>query len=331
MKELHRENPSCELCIVLLNYRTPNLTIDCLESLVAQAGELGAEIVVVDNCSPDSSVEVISSWISKSLYSDHIHLVCSTKNGGFASGNNIGIEYILAEYYLLLNSDTILREDSLKTMLSAIASDDSIGLLSPRLEWPDGTPQESCFRYHRPLGQILSSSNTGLFFRLFPKLEVAHRVTKKPADYEWTSFACVMIRRKVFLDIGLLDEKFFMYFEDVEFCWRACQSGWRVRNEPVARVVHLRGGSSPVKSNLIERKRQARYYYESRTRYFYLLFGRVGLLLANLCWTFGWLVALCRAAIQPSFQMPTCKREWQDIWINFFHPKKQFTHPSKYK
>ena len=331
MTELHSPNSTCQLCVVLLNYRTPDLTIDCLKSLISQAKDLEAKIVIVDNASPDNSVEVIGEWIAESGYSENIDLVCSTTNGGFASGNNIGIEHVDAEFYLLLNSDTLLRDKALTEMLSAISSQDSIGLLSPRLEWQHGEPQESCFRFHRPVGQLLSSSNTGIFFKLFPNLEVAHRVYDSPADYEWTSFACIMVRKKVFEQLGLLDDKFFMYFEDVEFCWRAAKKGWRIHNHPEARVVHLRGGSSPVKSNILERKRQARYFYESRTRYFYLLFGRSGLLVANLCWTLGWLIAGIRSLFQKQFQIPACKKEWRDIWINFFHPEAPFTHPNTYK
>jgi len=330
MTTLHNQNSAHQLCIILLNYQTPKLTIECLKSLAPQASDLNAKVVVVDNNSSDSSVEMISSWIDKSDHPD-IALICSETNGGFASGNNIGIKSSDAEFYLLLNSDTLLRDNALSVMLSAISAQDSIGLLSPRLEWQDGEPQESCFRFHRPLGQLLVSSKTNFFFKLFPNMEAAHRVTDRSSDYEWTSFACIMIRKKVFEQVGLLDEKFFMYFEDVELCWRASKNGWRIHNHPEARVVHLRGGSSPVKNNILERKRQARYFYESRTRYFYLLFGHSGILAANLCWTLGWIVAQVRSAIEKQFENPACKRQWSDIWINFFNPKKEFTHPSTYK
>lgn len=324
-------NPGYELCVVLLNYRTPNMVLDCLETLASQANELCAKVVVIDNNSPDDSTKIIQNWINKSSYDSTVELACSPHNGGFSSGNNFGIRSTKAKYYLLLNSDTLLRKGALAEMVAAISSDSKIGLLGPRLEWPNETPQESCFRFHRPLSQFVASANTGIFTKILNRYEVAQRVQPTPRNYEWVSFACVMIRNEVFDQIGLLDEKFFMYFEDVEFCWRAVKAGWLIRNHPSARVVHLRGGSSLVKTNIAQRKRQARYLYESRTRYFFLTGGRLGLLASNIFWTLGWLFASLRALLQKDFVSPACEREWKDIWINFTNPESPYIHPENYK
>lgn len=306
------------------------MVLDCLATLAPQAQELSAKIVVVDNHSGDESVPVIQGWIDKHDFWSFISLKVAAHNGGFAAGNNIGISSEIAEYYLLINSDTLLRENALKEMLDAISVDSKIGLLSPRLEWPDGRPQESCFRFHHPLSQLIASAKINIIRKLLSGYEVALRVSDEDADYDWTSFACVMIRKKVLDQLGGLDEKFFMYFEDVEFCWRARSAGWIVRNRPEARVVHLRGGSSPVKSNKAQRKRQAKYFYESRTRYFFLVYGRCGLFFANILWTFGWILAKIRSVFQRNFVAPACKMEWCDIWTNFFDPKKPYVHPEKY-
>ena len=307
------------------------MVIDCLETVAPQAEKMHAKVVVVDNHSADGSADLIQAWIKDSGTSATVRLLVSEHNGGFAAGNNLGIAAESAEYYLLLNSDTLLRENALNEMLSAISSDESVGLLSPRLEWPDGTPQESCFRFHHPISQLLSSANTGVLLKLFRNFEVAHRISDESRNCSWTSFACILIRKTVLEQLDNLDEKFFMYFEDVEFCWRAGSKGWKIRNHPAAKVVHLRGGSSPVKSNKIERKRQAKYVYESRTRYFYLVYGHSGLLFANLLWTLGWSIALIRSVFQQNFSVPACKREWKDIWINFFEPEKPYQHPETYK
>ena len=148
---------------------------------------------------------------------------------------------------------------------------------------------------------------------------------------EWASFACIMIRREVFADIGLLDEKYFMYFEDTDFCYRAKKAGWNILYNPKARVVHLRGKSSPLKSRMAAQKRLPRYFYESRSYYYYKNFGRSGLLAANSLWIVGWLMAMFRALVDHKFESPSSKMQWRDIWINFLQPDAPYVPPDKYQ
>jgi GT2 family glycosyltransferase len=136
---------------------------------------------------------------------------------------------------------------------------------------------------------------------------------------EWTSFACVLIRREVFNRVGLLDEGYFMYFDDMDFCRRAWKAGIATLHWPAARVVHLRGGSSPVKQLAAERKRPPRYLYASRNRYYAKFYGRLGLWLANICWHTGRLISLAREIVRQK-QAHTCKRQWLDIWTNALRP-----------
>jgi len=138
-----------------------------------------------------------------------------------------------------------------------------------------------------------------------------------------------MIRREVFTDIGLLDDKFFMYYEDTDFCLRARKAGWKISYNPKARVVHLRGKSSPVKSLMAAKQRLPRYFYESRSYYYYKNFGRSGLLAANLLWITGWLLAASRSLVDRKFQSPSSKMQWRDIWINFLQPDAPYTPPEK--
>jgi GT2 family glycosyltransferase len=307
------------------------MVIDCLETLLPQVRELGATVALVDNASPDDSVPQLRRWNRDHHGHDCVTLIESSDNGGFAAGNNIGIESCDAKSYLLLNSDTLVRGGALKRLIAAMSSEPNVGLVSPRLEWPDGRPQESCFRYHRPVSELISSARTGFVTRLLARYEVPIRVSDERSFPEWTSFACVMIRREVLERIGPLDDGFFMYFEDVEFSFRAREAGWRILHEPTARVVHLRGGSSPVKSRARLRKRLPRYFYESRTRYFYKLYGRIGLLAANAWWTLGWTISLSRSLLQKTYQSPNCEAQWRDIWINFWTPMAPYTHPREGK
>lgn len=319
-----------KLAIIIINYKTPQLIIDCLESLLPEILSVDARVVIVDNHSNDESVVKINDWMTAYDQLKQVKLVASSENTGFSGGNNRGVKEIEADYYLLLNSDTLVRKGAISLLLEAAQKDKSAGLLSPRLEWLDGTPQESCFRFHSPISELISSASTGLITRLFDKFNVPQLVSEQPDYYDWTSFACVLVKADVFKEIGLMDDGYFMYFEDIAFAYQVKKAGWKVLNIPDAHVVHLRGGSSPVKSQAKLRKRLPRYYYESRTRCFYQLYGHVGLLMANLMWTVGWGISTVRGLLSLGFTPAASASQWKDIWINFFRPLKPYIHPDNY-
>lgn len=320
-----------KVSIVIVNFQTPQLTVDCLDALDKENSKVVQfNTLIVDNNSGDDSVKVLDAWINSSRYTSQYQLVAHISNNGFSSGNNIGINASNGEFVLLLNSDTIVRPGAIELLVKTLRDNPKMGMASPRLEWPDGTPQESCFRFHRPINELIRSAATGPITRLFKRYEVPLRVSDNVIHPEWTSFACVLIRRQVFDDIGLLDEEFFMYFEDVDFCQRARKAGWSIINNPSAHVVHLRGGSSPVKSQAAKKKRLPRYFYESRSRYYFKYFGRTGLLAANLFWHLGSCIGLLRKLLNPNYQLNICERQWRDIWINFRDPTAPYIHPDNY-
>jgi hypothetical protein len=319
-----------DLTVVIVNYRTPDLTISTLASLERDLEPGRVEVVVVDNHSQDDAAGQIGRWIKDNQLDDRIHLIAATHNGGFSAGNNIGIQAIAAENYLLLNSDTLMRPGAIKCLLECTKQYPQAGLISPRLEWTDGKPQQSCFRFHTPISEFIYAAKTGFIASWFANYVVAHPVQPEFGSYDWTSFACVLIRREVLDAIGLLDDSYFMYFEDVDFCRRVQQAGWTVMNVPQAHVVHLRGGSSPLKSRVKLRKRLPRYFYESRTRYFHKWYGRSGLLAANLLWTLGFVISSVREMLSASYRANAAASQWRDIWINFWQPGKPYIHPDDY-
>jgi len=318
-----------KLSVVIINYKTPQLVIDCLASLLPELNDIKGKVVVVDNASQDDSCSLIGNWIAENSAGSQVKLLASNENAGFSAGNNLGIQHVEAEHYLLLNSDTIVRKGALALLLEAAEKETSVGLISPRLEWPDATPQESCFRFHTPISELISSANTGFMTKIFKRFNVPFKVCDKTGYYDWTSFACVLVKADVFKELGLMDNGYFMYFEDVAFAYKAKQAGWKVLNIPTAHVVHLRGGSSPVKSQAKQRKRLPRYFYESRTRYFYQMYGHTGLLMANACWMLGYGVSLIRS-FSPSFKTTVSTFQWKDIWTNFFSPLRAYIHPDDY-
>ena len=314
------------LSCVIVNYRTPHYLIDCLPGLLSELKGIDAIVNIVDNKSGDDSVKIIREWISSNSADHEVRIIESPTNSGFAAGNNIGIKAQTAQYYLLLNSDTLIRPNAIRTILDTATKFPEVGLISPRLEWPDGKGQESCFRFPSPLSEISYASQTGLIDRLLANYIVALPVQTETAWPQWTSFACVLIKDEVFQQIGLLDEGYFMYYEDVEFCHRANKAGWSIVHNPEARVVHLRGGSSSVKKQTKLKKRIPRYFYESRTRYYYQTYGWLGLTAANLLWWSGRTISKTRQIMGRS-DKAAIEGQWLDIWINWLNPLKPYTAP----
>jgi GT2 family glycosyltransferase len=316
------------LAVVIVNYKTAKLVMQCLESLLPELAGIDARVVVVDNCSGDGSVAALEAWAAAHDPDKRVQVVAAETNGGFSAGNNTGICAADADYYLLLNSDTIVRPRAIAILLQTAERHPEAGLVSPRLEWPDGTPQESCFRYMSPLSELIGAAQTGPLTSMLKRFDVPLAVSDTMVNPDWTSFACVLVRREVVNDIGLMDDGYFMYFDDIDYCRRARAAGWGILHNPEARIVHLRGGSSPVKQRAVERKRLPRYYYASRTRYFFLAHGWVGLTLANLLWSLGRLVSKSREIVErrgPGIP----DKQWLDIWTNWLRPGTPWRQPQK--
>jgi GT2 family glycosyltransferase len=299
------------VAVVIVNYRTPELTQDALSSLAGELDPLRDSAVVVDNASGDGSAERLEAWIAERGFESWARVLRAPRNAGYAAGNNLGIRSVDAELYLLLNSDAQLRAGALAALLAAAAAHPDAGLLGPRIEDPAGVLQMSCFRFHSPISELIHAAATGPLNRLLRRFDVA--LGETGPEPEWLSFACVLIRRAVIDGVGLLDEGYFLYYEDVDFCRRARRAGWRHRLVPEARVLHLHGASSALQETLSRRERAPAYLYDSRARYFTRFYGRRGLWLANLLFMLGRSVSLARERFG-SKPPHTCEAEWLDNW-----------------
>lgn len=310
-------NPT-KLAVVLLNYQTPELVGNCIESLAPELSKPGRELVVVDNASGDESVVSIRRAIERHGLVDRARVIEAPRNGGFSYGHNRGIEASEADLCLLLNSDTLIRPGALDALVAAAEQDPTAGLVAPRLEWPDATPQESCFRYASPMSEFFAAARTGPLSALGRRFEVPLPVPQGGLeDVEWVSFAAVSIRREVLASVGPLDENYFMYFEDMDYCRRAREAGWKIHYAPGAHVVHLRGGSSSVKERFATRTRVPAYYWASRNRYFGKFYGgRLGSALANFSWIAGRGISKLREIVG-SKSPHLAQRQSRDIWIGW--------------
>jgi GT2 family glycosyltransferase len=308
-----------DIVVSIINFRTAELTLDCVRSVLADRGDIDLHVVVVDNASGDGSERRIAEWINAQPADTPVSLVASARNTGFSGGHNQGITFAEAHHYLLLNSDAILRRGFLAAILAAAARSSQAGIIAPRLEAEDGTPQVNTFRFHRPLSEFSRAAVTGPIARLLRKYTVALAPEPDPDEVEWASFACILLRQEMIDEIGPMDEGYFLYFEDAEYCLRARRAGWRIALAPDAVAVHYRGGSGPVKALELQRKRLPRYYYSSRTRFLFQMNGYAGLIAANLLWHLGNSIASLRRLLGHEVP-PPIDREARDIWTNISNP-----------
>lgn len=289
------------------------MTADCVRSVAGQLDAGRDRIVVVDNASGAKQLAQLFGLLDAVAPDGMITIVPLDENGGFSAGNNAGIKSRRARFYLLANSDTLFLPGAVSGLLEAASWYPDAGLVSPSLERPDGTVQVSCFRFPVPASELINSAETGLVTRLLKRHDVPLPPVPEPSHPAWTSFACVLVRDTVIDAIGLLDDGFFMYFEDVDYCHRARAAGFDIVNWPAARVIHLHGRSSGVDARTRAGDRLPDYYYHSRSRYYRKRYGPPGLISANLCWLLGRTVSLARRLFGKRGP-PAPKHEFFDIW-----------------
>lgn len=307
--------------IVIINYRTAELTIGSLASLVSDMeGRDDRCAIVIDNNSGDGSDAVIEAAIAENGWDAWARLVRSPVNGGFSAGNNFGMAAQDSKFYLLLNSDARVLAGAIDTLLDTMESDPKVGLAGPSLQWEIGDPQDSCFRYLSPMSEFLAAAGTGPLDWLFSGFVVSRGQFDDITETDWVSFACVLIRGETRKRIGDMDEGYFLYYDDVDYCRMARRAGWKVVHVPQGRAIHLRGGTASLKSDAKALRRLPKYNYESRTWYYAKFYGGVaGVILANTFWIMGRCIAWLRETLGGR-EPHTCEREFADNWTNWNAP-----------
>lgn len=283
-----------KLLVVILNYRTPQLTIDCLRSLAHEGTPLDAfRVTVVDNDSQDGSLTILRAAVAENGWSSFVDVVDSGRNGGFAFGNNVAIRPALAspqppEFVWLLNSDTVVRPGAMQTLVRFLEERPEIGIVGSRCEDPDGTQQCSAFRFPTIPGEFAEAVSIGFVNRLLKNYIVLPGVPTTASPTQWVAGASMLIRKQVFDDVGLLDEGYFMYYEETDFCLRAARAGHSCWYEPASRVVHLVGATSGVTERNTKLKRRPAYWFDSRRRFFVKNHGRIYAAIVDLLWSIGY-------------------------------------------
>ena len=228
-----------DLCIIIVNWNTKDLLLKCIASVYESDTDCIIKICVVDNGSKDDSVVAVHSRYSG------VHVIENRENKGFAAAVNQAITAISPKYYVLLNTDAILEKNTLRILYAFMESNNDAGIAGVQLLKPNGMKQNSFDNYPTLASELLNKS---LLRWLFPdKYMSKKRVITQPIEIESVIGACIMVRNEAIKKTGKLDEGYFFFLEETDWCYRMKNAGWRVWHVPDARVIHL-GGESKRKA-----------------------------------------------------------------------------------
>lgn len=254
-----------ELSIIIVNFNTKDITRACLDSITKWSEGSAWEIIVVDNGSTDGSREMLKKI-------PDIRVILNTKNLGFAKANNKGIKIAKGKYILLLNSDTEIREDSIDTMLRFMDGHLKAGVSTCRLELTNGSMDPACHRgFPTPWAALTYFAGLEKLFptsHLFAQYHMGYKNMTIPHQVDCVSGAFFLVRREAMEQVGLLDEDYFMYAEDIDWAYRFKRAGWEVWFNPEATVLHKKKQSG--RANIL-RSRQVKteIYFHTYNWLFY--------------------------------------------------------------
>ncbi|MBP3886688.1 MAG: glycosyltransferase family 2 protein [Cellulosilyticum sp.] len=235
-----------KLSIVIVNYNTYFLTKQTVESVIQKQYDFKYEIILVDNASVDGSIEALEDTFSQEIEEGLVHIIKNTANLGFSKANNIGIRKAKGEYILLLNSDTEVEGNCLEECLKQMEANKSLGALGCKVVLADGTLDHACKRgFPTPKASLY-------YFMKWDKKDpikygqyaALHLGEDEVGEVEVLTGAFMLIPKRVLDEVGLLDEDFFMYGEDIDLCFRIKEGGYKILYYPKQKIIHHKGGSS---------------------------------------------------------------------------------------
>ncbi len=226
--------------VIIVNYHTSSLVIDCLKSIDKHCAGVEYEVIVVDNNSEHQLSTILNNAVPRSI---NIRTLQLSENIGFGRANNEGARISHGEYLLFLNPDTILLNNAIKTLADFLDSNPEAGICGANLFTADGLPNFSHYMYMPGMKWELNNALHNIIAKHTYGINFMHNHTSDPLSVGFVSGADLMIRRELFNSIGGFDSKFFMYFEETDLCLKVKKSGFGIFNVPAARIKHLEGGS----------------------------------------------------------------------------------------
>lgn len=275
---------------VVLNYRTPELTIKAVEAALSEMDGLAGSITVVDNDSRDGSFESLSLAAQERGWA-RVRVLQSGHNGGYGAGNNFGIQQGLPDgsapdYVYILNSDAFPEAGAIRLLLEYLQAHPQVGFAGSRLHGEDGAHHQTAFRFPSVFSEFEGAAATGPISRLLKNYIVALPEPLVPQAVDWIAGASLMVRHEVFVDTAGFDERFFLYFEETDLCLRARRAGWQSVYIPQSRVMHIGSVSTGMKTW----KRMPAFWFDSRLWYFTKNHGAAYAAMATLAFVAGSLI-----------------------------------------
>jgi hypothetical protein len=290
---------NADVAVVIVNYRTPDLTERCLAALQSERGCLPKlRAVVVDGGSADGSAEALAKSVAQPRYADWVSFVPLAINGGYGWANNQAILTLAREphppeFIHVLNPDAEVSGGAVAVLVEELRGRPNCGAVGSQLLAPDGREIPSSFRFPSVGREFVAGAQSEGLGRLLG-IEPTVVSSGQSAEVDWVSGASVMFRSAALRDVGLFDDGFFLYFEEVELMHRMKAKGWSVRRVPQSRVVHIEGASTGGPAA----QARPQTWYESRRRYFALTGSSV--LTENLAWLAGHGVGLVKRLVRRS-------------------------------
>lgn len=291
-----------KLLVVILNYRVTDLTIDCLRSLAGRADRMhGTKVTVLENGTGGDAFARIRDAIASNGWGSWAELTQVHPNRGFCGGNNYVIRPAFAaaeppEYVLLLNADTIVQDGTLEKLVEFMDGHPRAGIASGTVVGPDGELHSSPFRFPGIASEFERGLGLGLVTRLLSPWAISLPKPKSAAAVDWVPGTCMILRRTMLEEIGLLDEGLYTYFDDIDICLRAKRANWETWFVPESRVVHLEGMSTGIVARVVKRRPQ--YWFQARRRFWLRSHGAFYTALVDAAFLTGFALWRLRRRIQ---------------------------------
>lgn len=289
------------LLTVILNYKTPEMTLQSLTAALREMGEISGAITIVDNDSQDGSYEGLQQAIKdQGLDRDErVRIIQSGHNGGFGAGNNVGIRARLPngdapDYVYILNSDAFPGVGAINRLLEELQNNPDTGFAGSYIHGQEGDPHITAFRFPTVQSELEIAARFGPISRLLKSYIVPLPLPNQTCTVDWLAGASMMMRQNMLDEIGLFDEEFFLYFEETDLCRRAKNAGWSTVYVRDSEIAHIGSVSTGMKTWA----RMPSYWFDSRLYYFTKNHGRIYAIAATIAHLTGGIFNRLRSTIQ---------------------------------